>query len=411
MISPVKNSIERLAIAFVLLLGSLLVSASTVEIAVGQAATEISPTQERYEKALARGRELAKVCRNIGVRFFDSTHAESQQWKDKWPEASKNLADHKLVLERAAVDWFMEAENPSTPLLHLVNGASHEIYKAGDYERAYRLLKKIKQFYPEKDKMLDRRLALVGIKSNHFEHGMEFIQSIGAKAAIEELEDSLDKNLFILCPLLSSNWQKESEIRKKEAEADDLPRVKLQFSTGEVIVELFENEAPQTVANFINLVESGFYDGSVGHPVIEKIVAQAGLYNRTKKAPLDYVIKNESRLENARKHFTGSLSMASAAGGVDSATSMFAITLLPNPDLDWDRTEADERCQTVFGRVIEGMDRVMALPPTVELDPETDEQKAIKDAEPGGIEKATVIRKRDHEYTFEKIKPNKLDKK
>lgn len=410
MISPVNNSLRRLAIAIILLMGTHLTSSSMLENSVGQLATEISPTQERYEKALARGRELAKVCREISIRFFDSSLADSQQWKDKWPEAAQNLADHKLVLEKAAVDWFLECEEPPVPLRRLVSGASNEIFEAGDYELTYQLLKKIKKFYPEDDVMLNRRLALVGIKTNHFEHGMEFMQSPAAKEAIEELEDQVDKNMFMLCPLLSSNWEKESKIRKLEAEADDLPRVKLQFSTGEVIVELFENEAPQTVANFISLVESGFYDDSVCHPVVEKIVAQAGLYNRSNNARLGYVIKNESQLEGSRKHFVGSLSMVSAGGGIDSAASAFAITLLPNPELDWDQTEEDELCQTVFGRVVEGIDHVMALPPTIEIDPETEEQKVIKTNEPGGIEKATVIRKRDHEYNFDKIAPKKLDK-
>ena len=50
-------------------------------------------------------------------------------------------------------------------------------------------------------------------------------------------------------------------IREAEAKADDLPRVKLKTTKGDIVIELFENEAPNTVANFISLVEKRFYDG------------------------------------------------------------------------------------------------------------------------------------------------------
>ena len=213
--------------------------------------------------------------------------------------------------------------------------------------------------------------------------------------------------MFILSTQLIEKWKVEKEIRKKEAEADDLPRVKIELSTGEVIVELFENEAPQTVANFINLVEAGIYDDAYCHPVVENVVVQTGVVNRSFAANIDYVIKNESRLPDRRNHFAGSLTMACAEGPGDSSNTVFGITLVPNPDLDFNGKEDDNVAQPVFGRVISGMEHVAAMPATIELDAETEEQKMIKDVEPGFIKKATVIRKRDHEYTFEKIRNKK----
>ena len=56
--------------------------------------------------------------------------------------------------------------------------------------------------------------------------------------------------------------------RYDEAKADDLPRVELETSKGNVVIELYENEAPNTVANFVHLVEEGFYDGLTFHRVI-----------------------------------------------------------------------------------------------------------------------------------------------
>lgn len=96
--------------------------------------------------------------------------------------------------------------------------------------------------------------------------------------------------------------------------------------------------------------------------------------------------------------------MANGSGEDNLLPGRFAITLLPNPDLDWDGTDEDTNAQTAFGRVISGLKHVAALPVTMEIDPETEEQKTLKVGKPGLIEKATVIRKREHDYKFEKIR-------
>lgn len=376
-----------------------------VEVALVQESTEGPPSKLRYHKELEKGRQLAKELREISLRFFDSSLAESYEWKAKWPEATKKLKDHKPVLQEAAIDWFLECESPDVKLVEIASAISNEVYIAGDMEMAWTLLQKIRQFIPQKDDiLLLRRIALVAVKTNRYEQAVEFLSKPGAKDSIEELESQVDKNLLIMCPLMIEKWNAEKPVRDKELEADDLPRVKLEMSTGDVVVELFENEAPEAVASFITLVESGFYDDSVFLPVVSSVVAQTGYYNRTKKDPMDYTIKNESRLPSARDHFVGSLSMVGNKGGRGDASSIFAIMMVPNPDLDWDRTEEDEVSQTVFGRVVSGMDRVFALPATVEIDPETLEEKPIRNSNPGYIVKATVIRKRDHQYTFEKTR-------
>ncbi|HRX79580.1 MAG TPA: peptidylprolyl isomerase, partial [Pirellulaceae bacterium] len=62
-------------------------------------------------------------------------------------------------------------------------------------------------------------------------------------------------------PTAKQAWLGEQAARNKEATADDLPRVKLETNRGTLVIELYENEAPQAVGNFVSLVESGFYDG------------------------------------------------------------------------------------------------------------------------------------------------------
>jgi cyclophilin family peptidyl-prolyl cis-trans isomerase len=162
--------------------------------------------------------------------------------------------------------------------------------------------------------------------------------------------------------------------------------VKLETSKGTIVVELFENEAPNTVANFVSLVEGGKYDGLTFHRVLPHFVAQGGDPKGDGTGGPGYAIKCEWPNDPNRMHFRGVLSMAHA--GKDTGGSQFFLTMLPTPHLN-DR-------HTVFGRVIEGMDVLADLQ---RINPE--EPTAAK--EPDKIVKAEVIRKRDHEYKPETI--------
>lgn len=182
-------------------------------------------------------------------------------------------------------------------------------------------------------------------------------------------------------------WKVEQELRAKEdaLEGDAaLPRIQFETSKGKIVFELFEDHAPNTVANTISLVEGGKYDGIGFHRVINGFMAQGGDPNTLDDDPSNdgyggpgYSIKCECFEEGTRMHFRGSLSMAHS--GQDTGGSQFFITHLPT---DWlnARTEPDKGGHTVFGRVIEGMNVAASL------------RKGDK------ITKATVLRKRPHEY-------------
>ena len=134
--------------------------------------------------------------------------------------------------------------------------------------------------------------------------------------------------------------QGEMAIRATEENEDDLPRVKIETTKGTIVVELFENEAPNTVANFVSLVESHFYDGTPFHRVIPGFMAQGGDPTGTGTSGPGYTIACECDLPDARKHFLGSLSMAHA--GKDTGGSQFFLTFAPTEHLDGRHT--------VFGR-------------------------------------------------------------
>jgi peptidyl-prolyl cis-trans isomerase B (cyclophilin B) len=120
------------------------------------------------------------------------------------------------------------------------------------------------------------------------------------------------------------------------------------LENGEVVIDLFDQDAPNTVANFEKLANSHFYDGLVFHRVIPGFVAQGGDPNGNGTGGPGYKINCEI---NPNKHERGSLSMAHA--GRNTGGSQFFICYAPQPHLDG--------VHTVFGKVRSGMELVDAL--------------------------------------------------
>lgn len=132
---------------------------------------------------------------------------------------------------------------------------------------------------------------------------------------------------------------------------------KIKFTTnmGEFVVEMFEDKAPKTTKNFIELTEKGFYNGVVFHRIIDGFMIQGGDPTGTGMGGPGYKIDDEFG-EGLKHNDEGVLSMANA--GPNTGGSQFFITLAPAPWLDGKHA--------VFGRVVEGMDviRLIGVVPT-----------------------------------------------
>ena len=137
------------------------------------------------------------------------------------------------------------------------------------------------------------------------------------------------------------------------------PIVKIEMENGGVITaELYPEIAPNTVANFVNLIENNFYDGLIFHRVIPGFMIQGGCPNGTGMGGPGYSIKGEfsgNGFANDLKHDRGVLSMARAMDP-NSAGSQFFIMHEVAPHLDGQ--------YAAFGKVIEGMDVVDAIAET-----------------------------------------------
>jgi peptidyl-prolyl cis-trans isomerase A (cyclophilin A) len=123
-----------------------------------------------------------------------------------------------------------------------------------------------------------------------------------------------------------------------------------QTNHGSFSVQLFEEEAPKTTKNFIDLAEKGFYDGVVFHRVIDGFMVQGGDPTGTGRGGPGYTIPDEFHPDLGHSA-EGILSMANA--GPDSGGSQFFITLEATPWLD--------RKHAVFGKVTQGMEVVRAI--------------------------------------------------
>ena len=123
------------------------------------------------------------------------------------------------------------------------------------------------------------------------------------------------------------------------------PRISMKTSKGEMIIELFQDAAPNTVKNFLDLTNKGYYNGLSYHRVIPNFMIQGGCPHGTGTGGPGYKINCEI---NPNKHQRGSLSMAHA--GPNTGGSQFFICHSAQPHLDG--------VHTVFGKVIEGIDVV-----------------------------------------------------
>ncbi len=155
---------------------------------------------------------------------------------------------------------------------------------------------------------------------------------------------------------------------------EKLPKIQIQTERGNITIEMFEDEAPNTVANMISLIEKGYYDGLNFHRVIPDFMIQGGCPHGTGTGGPGYDFDDECTPDR-RHDSAGVLSMANAGPGTNG--SQFFITHCPTPHLDGKHT--------VFGKVTEG-------------------QEVVDEIKQGDVmQTVVVLQKRDRVYEVEKL--------
>ncbi len=382
----------------VMVLAGFLWMATTV---VGQ--DQPAPKAAKAAPSAADAKEFEQL---FAVRVKLGTKIEELQKQLQEAAKAKDQKKQKAIVEEANQDIADFEEKTLPRLVELAiplyaqdgKNKDAEIIVLGNMEDQYKN-NKYKQIVADGSKLLAAgrnhplMLNFLGVAlyaTQDFAKADEVLKQ--AKAAGAKSEDAgamfaqIGANFADQCKPYEALWKKEQAIRAKEAAATGdarLPRVLFKTNKGDIELELFENEAPNTVANFVSLVEKKKYDGIAFHRVIPNFMAQGGDPNTLDKDPSNdgmggpgYHIACECYQPNARMHFQGSLSMAHA--GKDSGGSQFFLTHLPTAHLNPNIDEA--RGHTVFGRIVKGLDIALALRPG------------------DRIITATVLFKRNHPY-------------
>ena len=133
----------------------------------------------------------------------------------------------------------------------------------------------------------------------------------------------------------------------------------IETTMGTISLELDEAKAPATVKNFVEYANSGHYDGTIFHRVIDGFMVQGGGFTKSMdQKPTREPIMNEAM--NGLKNLRGTIAMARTMV-VDSATSQFFINLVDNAFLDFTNPTPQGFGYAVFGKVTDGMDVVDAI--------------------------------------------------
>ena len=137
------------------------------------------------------------------------------------------------------------------------------------------------------------------------------------------------------------------------------PKVQLETSKGNIVIQLDAEKAPKTVENFITYVKSGHYDGTIFHRVIPAFMIQGGGFDvDMKQKPTNATIQNEAN--NGLKNVKGSIAMARTSAP-HSASSQFFINVADSAFLDFTSETPQGWGYAVFGQVVEGLDVVLTI--------------------------------------------------
>jgi len=338
------------------------------------------PAAAAFNKLFGDWKTLIKDLRQVKVKYQSAPEADHPKLTDEWNALVAKGNEMLVQLQDAGLKAYEEAPNEDPQLTRFLVKLVTDAADRDEFESVLAVASSLINNKCE-DRTIYGPASLAAFATNDYDLAIEWNKLAKEAGSPSELLNRPDLDLAAYKKL----WEQEQEIRAKEAEKNDLPRVKLKTTKGDIVIELFEDQAPNTVANFVSLVEAGFYNDKNFHRVLKNFMAQGGCPKGDGTGGPGYEIKCECYEPGTRMHFRGSLSMAHA--GRDTGGSQFFLTFLPTAHLNGRHT--------CFGRIIEGMDVLARLQ---RIDPMGDAAKT-----PDKIVTAEVVRKRDHEYKPRKV--------
>jgi len=346
----------------------------------GEAKAAASQESAKFEQAFAKWKVLLEELRTLRTEYKNAEPQRRGEIRRQYNQLAEKAEKMQVELLDSAEKAYLAAPNADRQLVDLLVGLCHIQLQRENYEEALRMARMLLD-HKAPEGPLYGVAAIAAFNACQFDVAEQYRKA--AKEANMLADDA--EQQFGNLDYYKEVWPSEAKLRAAEAKANDLPRVLLKTSKGDIEVELFENEAPIAVANFVSLVQKGFYNGLTFHRVLPRFMAQGGCPKGDGTGGPGYTIPCECYQPNHRLHFRGTLSMAHA--GRDTGGSQFFLTFVPIRHLDGRHT--------AFGRVVKGME-VLSL--IQRRDPSKEDQP-----DPDKILEAKVLRKRDHPYEPKKI--------
>ncbi len=344
-----------------------------------------TPLAQEYRAAITDLRQVLKSSRKVYVEYYVAKKDEPEKYLMQWLAVGEEV--HKK----------MDRVRESMIKLYIANSGR------------YRALGDALYFMANKDANEDRPETSMQIYEALIEAGYEapglfekasraaYASNQFAKAALYLRRSiafgaPIDQSLPLGIEMLEQQWQEELNRRRREEAANDLPRVEFITTKGVIEVELFEDDFPETVNNFIYLVEHNYYDAKPLFRVERHAMAQTGCERGDGTGTPGYTIKGEFTPGRSRGHFRGSIGLAlsidekTRIADPNSGSGQFYFCLSPMPQND------GQYC--VFGRITKGIETLGFFNP-VDM---TQKEQRNAGGTADSIVRARVVRKRDHEY-------------
>ncbi len=383
--------VRTLLVFLFCLSGTWVSAADSPAPAAGSKAAEFAKINQEF-KALVANLGALKVEYATSTDAARKAEIRKQYYGPEGVPKADALAAQVIA---AAESAFAEAPNADPEIVKLLVVTLYDFVSREDYESAFQLGKTLMDH-----KCNDKHVpglagyvpALAGVAAycvNEYDLAEPWLKTAQASGVLAKISNDMRRDYVGYAEVIDdtkAGWAKEKKIREAEAKANDLPRVLMKTSAGDMEIELFENEAPNTVLNFITLVDQGFYNKLKFHRVLPGFMAQGGDPKGDGSGGPGYMIPCECYRPDHRLHFRGSLSMAHA--GRDTGGSQFFLTFVPTKHLDGKHT--------VFGRVISGLD-VLA-----KLKRRNPDDRTVGTADT--IIEAKVTRRRNHSYDAKDLK-------
>lgn len=312
-----------------------------------------------YQSQMQTYKDHLKELRSLKEEYQKATPERKDEIQTQFAPLLAETAGLQKSLVPLAIDAFKAQNSQDDELaVFLMTMLDKTVVSTEEYETAYVIAKALDGSIPEQYSYLYAYAAYAAFNVMELDDAEAFYQKAKETGGLEGLrkqdprgEMQIPAMITQVLPQYRKLWPEELAAREKDA-AEELPRVLLRTTKGDIVLELFLREAPEAVGNFMTLVSQKYYDGVPFHRVLAHFMAQGGDPTGTGTGGPGYCIKDECKKPSARMHFRGSLSMAKTAAP-DSGGSQFFLCFIPTVHLNGQHT--------VFGRVVEGLEVLSEL--------------------------------------------------